>query len=154
VRRNRERSRDQRDADTRFSGGRGRVARRSVIAGAKVGRPRSGRAVGGASMVERERAGIRRDCGAVEATEPRNGGAGCGRAAQAAFCGSMVSVALVQPSGRATRTDRGEMTRLREERRTARRAGVRQTRQRLSHPPGAGARPLISSYISGREYAL
>ena len=31
--------------------------------------------------------------------------------------------------------------------------GVRQTRQRLTHPPGAGARPLISSYISGREYA-
>lgn len=28
--------------------------------------------------------------------------------------------------------------------------GVRQTRQRLTHPPGAGARPLISSYISRR----
>lgn len=31
--------------------------------------------------------------------------------------------------------------------------GVRQTRKRLTHPPGAGARPLISSYISGRKCA-
>ena len=112
MRRNRERSRDQRDTDTRFSGGRGRVARRSVIAGAEVGRPRDGRAVGGASMVEREWAAIRRDCGAVETTEPRNGGAGCGRAAQEAFCGAVGVVALVQPSGRATRTDRGAGARL------------------------------------------
>ena len=87
-------------------------------------------------MVERERAGIRRDCGAVEATEPRNGGAGCGRAAQAAFCGSMVSVALVQPGDAAKRTDRGEMTRLREERRTAR--GLA-TKERGDAPDGSGS---------------
>ena len=131
-----ERSRDQRDTDTRFSGGRGRVARRSVIAGAEVGRPRDGRAVGGASMVERERADFRRNCSGLRVTEFRSGGAGGDRAAQTAFCGALVSVALVQPSGAAKRTDRGEMTRLREERRTAR--GLA-TKERGDAPDGSGS---------------
>lgn len=131
-----ERSRDQRDTDTRFSGGRGRVARRSVIAGAEVGRPRDGRAVGGASMVERERADFRRNCSGLRVTESRSGGAGGDRAAQTAFCGALVSVALVQPSGAAKRTDRGEMTRLREERRTAR--GLA-TKERGDAPDGSGS---------------
>ena len=140
MRRNRffagERSRDQRDTDTRFSGGRGRAAWRSVIAGVGADQPRDGRAVGGARWCNGSRAGFRRDCGAVETTEPRNGGAGCGRIAQEAFCGSLVSVALVQPSGRATRTDRGEMTRLREERRTARGFA---TKERGGAPDGSGS---------------
>ncbi|RKV64841.1 MAG: hypothetical protein D8H97_41255 [Neisseria sp.] len=73
-----------------------------------------GCAVGGASMVESERAGIRRNCDGLRGTESRSGGAGGDRAAQEAFCGALVSVALVQPSGFATRTESGEMTRLRE----------------------------------------
>lgn len=131
-----ERSRDQRDTDTRFSGGRGRAARRSAIAGVEVGQPRSGRAVGGASMVESERAEIRRNCDGLRVTESRSGGAGGDRAAQEAFCGALVSVALVQPSGAAKRTDRGEMTRLREERRTAR--GLA-TKERGGAPDGSGS---------------
>lgn len=63
-------------------------------------------------MVESERAGIRRNCGGVRVADPGNGRAGCGRAAQEAFCGALVSVALVQPSGRDTRTDRGVDARL------------------------------------------
>lgn len=55
---------------------------------------------------------FRRDCGVVRVSGPRNGRAGCGRIAQAAFCGALVLVALVQPSGRATRTDRGADARL------------------------------------------
>ena len=103
-------------------------------------------------MVERERADFRRDCGAVEITEPRNGGAGSGRIAQEAFCGALVSVALVQPSGFATRTESGEMTRLRES--DGRRGGSRRRSEGTRRTEaGAGARPLISSYISGREYA-
>lgn len=112
MRRNRERSRDQRDTDTRFSGGRGRVARRSAIAGVEVGQPRDGRAVGGARWCNGSRAVIRRNSDGVWGTEIRNGGAGCGRAAQEAFCGAVGVVALVQPSGRATRTDRGAGARL------------------------------------------
>lgn len=107
-----ERSRNQRDTDTRFSGGRGRAARRSAIAGVEVGQPRSGRAVGGASMVERARAEIRRNCDGLRVTESRSGGAGGDRAAQEALCGAVGLVALVQPSGRATRTDRGADARL------------------------------------------
>ena len=102
---------------------------RSVIAGAEVGRPRDGRAVGGAPMGERVRAGFRRDSDLVQTTKPRNGGAGCDRIAQAALCGAVGLVALVQPSGRATRTDRGADARLdvfRERR--ARRAGCSDTR--------------------------
>lgn len=63
-------------------------------------------------MVESERAGFRRDCGVVRVSGPRNGRAGCGRIAQAALCGALVSVALVQPNGRATRTDKGADARL------------------------------------------
>lgn len=102
---------------------------RSVIAGAEVGRPRDGRAVGGAPMGERVRAGFRRDSDLVQTTKPRNGGAGCDRIAQAALCGAVGLVALVQPSGRATRTDRGVGARLDVfgERR-ARRAGCSDTR--------------------------
>lgn len=147
-----ERSRDQHDTDTRFSGGRGRADRRSAIAGVEVGQPRSGRAVGGASMGESERAEIRRNCDGLRVTESRSGGAGGDRAAQEAFCGALVSVALVQPSDAAKRTDRGEMTRLREERRTARGSRRRSEGTRRTEA-GAGERPLISSYISGREYA-
>lgn len=73
-----------------------------------------GCAVGGASMVESERAGIRRNCGGVRVADFGNGRAGRARAAQEALCGALVSVALVQPSGFATRTESGEMTRLRE----------------------------------------
>lgn len=87
---------------------------RSAIAGAEMGEPRDGRAVGGASMGERERADFRRDCGGVRVSGPRNVRAGCGRAAQEAFCGAVGVVALVQPSGFAIRTESGEMTRLRE----------------------------------------
>lgn len=136
MRRNRERSRDQRDTDTRFSGGRGRVARRSVIAGAEVGQPRDGRAVGGARWCNGSRAVIRRNSDGVWGTATRNDDAGCGRAAQEAFCGALMSVALVQPSGAAKRTDRGEMTRLREERRTAR---GRATKERGDAPDGSGS---------------
>lgn len=102
-------------------------------------------------MVESERAEIRRDCGGVRVADPGNGGAGCDRIAQAALCGAVGLVALVQPSGRATRTDRGADACLSVfgERGQRDAPGVRQTRQRLTHPPGAGARPLISSYISG-----
>ena len=131
-----ERSRDQHDTDTRFSGGRGRAARRSAIAGVEVCQPRSGRAVGGASMVESERAEIRRNCDGLRVTQSRSGGAGGDRAAQEAFCGALVSVALVQPSDAAKRTDRGEMTRLREERRTAR--GLA-TKERGDAPDGSGS---------------
>ena len=156
MRRNRffpgERSRDQRDTDTRFSGGRGRAARRSAIAGVEVGQPRSGRAVGGAPMGERARADFRRNSGGVWVTATRNDGAGCGRAAQEAFCGAVGVVALVQPSGFAIRTESGEMTRLRESdgRRGCSRRRSEGTRRTEAE---AGARPLISSYISGREYA-
>lgn len=152
MRRNRERSRDQRDTDTRFSGGRGRVARRSAIAGVEVGQPRDGRAVGGARWCNGSRAVIRRNSDGVWGTAIRNFGAGCGRAAQEAFCGALVSVALVQPSGFATRTESGEMTRLRES--DGRRGGSRRRSEGTRRTEaGAGARPLISSYISGREYA-
>lgn len=101
----------------------------SAIAGVEVGQPRSGRAVGGASMVERARAEIRRNCDGLRVTESRSGGAGGDRAAQEALCGAVWLVALVQPSGRATRTDRGADARLDVfgERR-ARRAGRSDTR--------------------------
>lgn len=80
-------------------------------------------------MVERERADFRRDCGAVEITEPRNGGAGSGRIAQTAFCGALVLVALVGRAMCRPRTDRGVDARLDVfgERR-ARRAGRSDTR--------------------------
>ena len=87
-------------------------------------------------MVESERAEIRRNCDGLRVTESRSGGAGGDRAAQEAFCGALVSVALVQPSGAAKRTDRGEMTRLREERRTAR--GLA-TKERGGAPDGSGS---------------
>lgn len=103
-------------------------------------------------MVESERAGIRRNCGGVRVADPGNGRAGCARAAQEALCGALVSVALVQPSGFATRTESGEMTRLRES--DGRRGGSRRRSEGTRRTEaGAGARPLISSYISGREYA-
>lgn len=80
-------------------------------------------------MVERERAVIRRNCDGLRVTESRSGGAGGDRAAQEALCGAVGLVALVQPSGRATRTDRGADARLDVfgERR-ARRAGCSDTR--------------------------
>ena len=131
-----ERSRDQRDTDTRFSGGRGRAARRSAIAGVEVGQPRDVRAVGGASMGESARADFRRDWGGVRVADPGNGCAGRARDAQEALFGALMSVALVQPSGAAKRTDRGEMTRLREERRTAR--GLA-TKERGDAPDGSGS---------------
>lgn len=140
MRRNRffagERSRDQRDTDTRFSGGRGRAARRSAIAGFGVDQPRDWRAVGGARWCNGSRAVIRRNSGGVWGTATRNDGAGCGRDAQEALCGALMSVALVQPSGAAKRTHRGEMTRLREERRTAR--GLA-TKERGDAPDGSGS---------------
>lgn len=102
----------------------------SAIAGVEMGEPRGGRAVGGASMVERARAGFRRNSGGVWGTATRNDDAGCDRAAQAALCGAVGLVALVQPSGRATRTDRGVDARLDVfgGKRTARRAGRSDTR--------------------------
>ena len=103
-------------------------------------------------MVESERAGIRRNCGGVRVADSGNGRAGRARAAQETLCGTLVSVALVQPSGFATRTESGEMTRLRES--DGRRGGSRRRSEGTRRTEaGAGARPLISSYISGREYA-
>ena len=136
---------------------------RSAIAGAGVGQPRGGCAVGGAPMGERTRAGFRRDCGAVLTTEPRDGRAGCGRIAQTAFCGALVLVALAQPSNRPrageepteattprARTERGEENRVRKERATDERGvcdgGAHAPRGRSE----AGELPLISSYISPR----
>lgn len=51
-------------------------------------------------MGERARAGFRRDYGGVRVAGPRNGRAGRARDAQAALCGALVLVALVQPSDR------------------------------------------------------
>ena len=136
---------------------------RSAIAGAEVGRPRDGRAVGGAPMGERARAGFRRDYGGVRVAGPRNGRAGRARDAQAASCGALVSVAIVQPSNRPrageepteattprARTERGEENRVRKERATDERGvcdgGARAPRGRSE----AGERLLISSYISPR----
>ena len=48
----------------------------------------------------------------MEATEPRNGGAGCGRVAQVAFCVALVLVALVGQAMCRPRTDRGADARL------------------------------------------
>lgn len=80
-------------------------------------------------MVERARAGFRRDCDVVLTTEPRNGCAGCGRIAQVALCGALVLVALVGRAMCRPRTDKGADARLDVfgERR-ARRAGRSDTR--------------------------
>lgn len=48
----------------------------------------------------------------MEATGPRNGGAGCGRIAQEAFCGAVGLVALVGRAIYRPRTDRGADARL------------------------------------------
>lgn len=84
----------------------------SAIAGVEVGQPRSGRAVGGASMVERARAEIRRNCDGLRVTESRSGGAGGDRAAQEALCGAVGLVALVGRAIYRPRTDRGADARL------------------------------------------